>query len=288
MNLKALIITTIILLSGQLLFSQDFSTVKTNADLAYIDKNYEKALGLYETIMNTSDADSSDLGLIYGNAAICSEKLDNTAKAIDYYKKAVAYKIPQLMIYDKLIQLTKDAKDNEGYEFALLNKQLEFPEFEIEVKQKLVYLYYNSRQYEKLLPVVTSLLEWYPDYSKYHLFNAVAKQNLNDIEGAELEYDKTLELDPNDAGANLGKGMILYNRASAMYDKMKNKYEALEKPDRIDYSNYRKNIEKPKAIFNEALPYLLKAYENKAYSSIKGIIKNTYLKLEDKESADKY
>ena len=288
MNTKVFIVLTFLLVSGYWLVAQDFDQIKTDADLAYVNKNYEKALGLYESIMNVSNVDSSDIVLIYSNAGVCCEKLNKNAEAIKYYKEAVKYKVPQLMIYDKLIQLAKDADDNDNYEFALLEKQSEFPEFEIEIKQKLVYLYYTTSQYKKLLETTNALLNWYPEYFKYHLYKGIALQNLNDIKGAEKAYEEALKFNSDDAGANFGKGMILYNRASDMYDKMKKEYESIEKPDRIQYSDYRKNIEKPKAIFNDALPYLLKAYENKAYASMKGIIRNIYLKLEDKENADKY
>ncbi|MFA9390811.1 MAG: tetratricopeptide repeat protein [Prolixibacteraceae bacterium] len=288
MNFKSLIVIVLSVVFGELLFAQDFDAIKTNADQAYVSNNYPKALELYQQILNGAEADSADMALIYSNAGMCCTQLNQSNEAIAYFKKAVSYKVPQLMIYDKLIEMTKAAKDYKNYEFALLHKLEEFPDFIGDVNSKLAYHYYNTQQYDKVLEVTNTLIEWYPDNAKYWLFNAVARQNLNDLPGAEKAYDKVLVLDPEQAGANMGKGMILYNRATAMYDKMKNAYDALDKPDRVDYSNYRKEIEKPKAIFAKALPYLLKAYENKAYASLSGIIKTTYLRLEDKQNADKY
>jgi len=277
-----------LVLSGNSILAQDFFDRKAKADFAYINSNYDEALELYRSIMNFPGVDSANVALVYANAGICCENLQKNTEAIAYYKEAVRFNVPQLMIYDKLISMAKDAKDNSIYEFALLRKKSAFDEFEIEVNQKLVYLYYNTKQYQQLLEISNFLLEWYPDYSKYHLYNAVARQNLNDIDGAEKEYEKAIEFDPADAGANMGKGLILFNKAEKIYDNCKSRYETIAKPDRIDYSNYRKCLEGPKAIYSECLPYLLKAYENKSYSSLKDFIKKTYLRLEEKENADKY
>ncbi|MBN2413988.1 hypothetical protein JXQ31_20100 [candidate division KSB1 bacterium] len=291
MNLPKIIIRLGILslvLSCNSILAQDFNDIKAKADLAYINSNYDEALGLYRSIMKLSDVDSVNFASVYANAGICCENLQKNAEAIVYYKEAVNYNVPQFMIYDKLIFMAKDANDNSTYEFALLRKQSQFPEFEIEVKQKLAYLYYNTQQYQQLLDISNSLLEWYPDYPKYHLFNAVARQNLNDIVGAEKEFERTLALDPEDAGANMGKGLILFNKANEIYDNCRSKYETIANPNRIDYSDYRKCIEEPKEIFRECLPYLLKAYENKSYSSLKNFIQKAYLRLGEKENADKY
>lgn len=268
--------------------AQDLDSKKAAAEQLYMQKDYAGALSAYEEMLKMTDLDSTVAAEVYSSAGICCVELNKNDIAISYFTEAVKRNVPQLMIYDKLISMAKDADNNDIYEFALLQKQNAFPEFEIEVKQKLAYLYFSSKQYEKLLPITANLLEWYPDYGTYHLYDAIAKQSLNDVEGAEIAYGKVLELEPDNSGASMGKGMILYNRAMNLYNKLKTQYEAKDKPDRVDYSNYRKSLEEPKRMYAEALPYLLKAYENKSYSSLKGIIKNTYLRLEDTESANKY
>lgn len=267
---------------------EDFETIKNKADLAFMDGQYSDALKRYEQLIQSGEGDSTDMAMIYGYAAISEEQTGDKKQALQYYREALKRNVPQLMVYDQMIELAKAEKDHEAYEFALLQKQSEFPDFEASIIQSLAYHYFNTKQYDKLIEKSKILTGWYPDNATFHLFDAVARQNLDDVEGASASYKKVLAIDPDHAGANMGQGMILYKQASAVYDALKKNYESLEKPDRVDYSNYRKQLEKPKAIYNEALPYLIKAYKNPSYSSLKGVIRNCYLRTEDKETANKY
>lgn len=267
---------------------QDFDSLQNKADMAFMNSKFEQALSDYKTLIALKSGDTIQRANVYSYAALCNEQLGNNKEALVYFKEALLLHVPQLMIYDKMISLAKDEKDNDAYEFALLQKKSEFPDFEISIEESLGYHYYNSKQYDKLLITTKKLTEWYPDNAKFYLFQAVARQNLNDVEGALIDYKKVLSIEPENAGANMGIGVILYNRANKVYDKLKADYDAINNPSRVDYSTYRTKLEKPKAMFEEALTYLLKAYENKAYSSLKGLIRNAYIKVGDKEHADKY
>ena len=268
--------------------AQDIDELKGEAEKAFMNSQFEESLGFYKQLIDTNDGDSIQRSMYYAYAGLSSEKLNQKKEALNFFKQAILLKVPRLMIYDKMISLAKSEKDNEAYEFALMQKMDAFPDFEGSVVQSLAYLYYNTKAYEKLLNTTDTLTKWYPDNAKFHLFSAVAKQNLGDVFGAKEEYLKVLGIEPDNAGANMGVGMILYNNASNEYDKLKTDYETLESPSRMDYSNFRKNLEKPQNIYKEALPYLLKAYENKSYSSLKGIIRNSYLRIGEAETADKY
>ena len=269
-------------------FCQDFNDLQNKADLMFMDGKFDLALEQYKSLIQLDSGDSTQRANVFSYAGLCSEQLGQKKEALSYYKEALLLRVPQLMIYDKMISLAKEEKDNEAYEFALLQKGAEFPDFDVDIEQSLGYYYYNTKQYKKLLTTTSKLTEWFPDNARFFLFQAVAKQNLNDIKGAKVDYYKVLSLDPDNAGANMGIGMILYNNANEIYDKLKADYDAIVKPSRVDYSNFRTKLEEPKAIYEDALPYLLKAYENKSYASLKGVIKNSYLRLGNKENADKY
>lgn len=267
---------------------QNFNDLQKIADLDFMNGKYVEALEQYNGLIKLEIADSVQLANLYSYAAMCNEELGKNDTALKFYKKALVLHVPQLMIYDKMVALAKTEKDDDAYEFALLQKESEFPDFEVSIQQSLAYHYYNTKQNKKLLACTGKLTEWFPDNTKFFLFEATAKQNLNDIEGAKVAYTKVLSLEPDNAGANMGIGMILYNKANIIYDKMKADYDAINKPSRVDYSNFRTKLDAPKAIYKEALPYLQKAYKNKSYASLKGIIKNIYIRMGDKENADKY
>ena len=282
------LLLSVVLLVSVVASGQDFSELQNQADKAFMDGKYEQALVQYKSLIALDDGDSIQRANVYSYAGFCSEELGQNKEALRFYKEALLLHVPQLMIYDKMINLAKNENDDEAYEFGLLQKKSEFPEFEAAIVQSLGYHYYKTKQYKELLGTTTKLTEWFPDNAKFILFQAVAKQNLGDEEGAKADYAKVLSLDPDNAGANMSVGLILYNKANKIYDKMKGEYDAIKNPSRIDYSNLRSNLEEPKAIFEEALPYLLKAYENKSYGSLKAVIRNAYVKLGDKEKADKY
>ncbi|MDA3878932.1 MAG: hypothetical protein PF436_00965 [Prolixibacteraceae bacterium] len=269
-------------------FAQNIDSINSLADNAFMNGKYEKALVEYEKIISLGNSDSTTMATVYSYAAISCQNLGMNEKSLEYYKEALLRQAPQLMVYDQMIGLAKEQDDKELYEFALLKKKEEFPDFKFEVDQSLSFLYYRTKQYNKLHEVIVPLTEMFPENLRFHLFAATAKQNIGDIEGAMNSYQKTLELDPDNAGANMGVGMILYNRASVKYEEVKENYNNISNPSRVDYSDYRNNLEKPKAMYREALVYLLKAYENKAYAGLKGIIKNAYTRLEEKEKAEQY
>ena len=268
--------------------AQDFDSKMNSANTALMNGNYEVALTESKNLIAGGEGDSLQQAMVYSYAGLASEGLGKTADAIKYYKKAIQLQVPRLDIYDKMISLTKQAKNNADYEFALLEKRKAFPDFQTSIVQSLAYLYVNTKQYDKLLAATNELTVWFPTNATFFNFQGIAYQNLGQVDQAVVSYKKALELDPAHAGANMGLGMILYKKGSKIFDKEKKAYESISKPSRVDYTNYRKSLEEAKSVYREALPYLLKAYQNKSYSSLKGVIFNIYTRLEEKEKAMQY
>jgi tetratricopeptide (TPR) repeat protein len=258
------------------------------AEVMFIAGKYGEALAQYEVIFGTQEADSVQRSLARGYAGLCSEGLGKSREALAFYREAILMKVPRLDIYERMISLAKKEKDHAAYEFAQLSKIEAFPDFEAAVVQNLAYHYYNTKQYDKLLGCTRQLNEWFPGNAKFHYFGAVAEQKTGDIEAARAGFRTVLEIEPDHAGANMGMGMILYNEATELFTTAIREYESIRDPDRVDYHYYNKAIEKPQAIYRQAIPYLLKAYANKSYSGLRGAIYNSYMRLEDMENANKY
>lgn len=268
--------------------AQDVNEKIDNIKSTLINGNYAEGLKQCEEVLKSGISDTMQLAMVYGYAGLSSEALKHKTEAIYYYKKAVALQMPQLDVYDKLINLSKKEKNDSVYEYALLEKLKVFPEYSDEVKKSLAYLYINTKQYENLLDITNELLTLHPKEVNYLYFKGVALQNLNKPEEAKVFYTETLNLDPEHSGANMSLGLILYNNGSEIFLKKKKEYESIAKPDRVDYHNYDVGIEKGRVLYRQALPHLIKAYESGSYPDLKPIIFNAYIRLEQKEKAEPY
>lgn len=269
-------------------YAQDVDSKIDNIKSILINGDYEAGLKECEALLHTGISDNTQLALIYGYAGLSCEALKRKAEAINYYKKAVELQMPQLDVYDKLINLAKKEKNDSVYEYALFEKLKAFPEYNDEIKSSLAYFYINNKLYEKCLNTVNELLVLHPNDINYLYFKGLALQNLNRIEEAKGVYVEVLKLNTDHAGANMSLGILIYNDGSEIFLKRKKEYEAIAKPDRVDYYNYDKGIEKGKTLYKQALPYLLKAYESGSYPDLKPIIFNTYIRLEQKDKAEPY
>ena len=268
--------------------AQDFDDKLTDAKIAMMDGKYETGLNICKQLISSGNADSTKLAEAYASAGMASEALKNLPDALHYYSKAVEFQVPQFDIYDKLISLSKKEQNDSIYEFALLEKMKAFPDYEDPVTKNLANHYAKTEQYSKLVKTSDKLLGWYPDETKYLFFKAVALQNLGQVDEAQDYYRKILELDPDHPGANMSVGLMIYNKGSEIFTARKNEYEAIAKPDRVDYATYNRGIEEGKKLYREAAPYLIKAYESGSYPSLKRVLFNLYVLLEEKEKAEPY
>lgn len=278
-----LLIITLTIIHAQVLDSK-IDDIKS----ALINGEYEAGLKACETLLESGISDSIQLALVYGYAGLSSEALKHKTEAIQYYKKAVELQMPQLDVYDKLINLSKKEKNDSIYEFALVEKSRAFPEYNQDNTKSLAYHYLSTGQYEKLLNITNELLSWYPGDINYLFLKGIALQNLNQPEESKSYFTEVLKLSPDHPGANMSLGMIFYNDGSEIYSLRKKEYEAIAKPDRTDYFTYVKAIEKGKILYKKALPYLLKGYESGSYPDLKPILFNTYVRLEQKDKAEPY
>lgn len=288
MGKKIFITATLLFFAWLAVEAQDVDSKINDIKTAMIEGNYEAGLKECELLLKSGITDTTQLAMVYGYAGLSSEALKHKTEAIRYYKKAVELQMPQLDVYDKLIILAKKEKNDSIYEFALLEKLKAFPEYSDEIKKSLAYQYLNTKQYEKLLVVTEELLNLSSNDVNFLYFKGVALQSLGQVEESKVFYTEVLKINPEHSGANMSLGLIIYNEGSEIFLKRKKEYEAIAKPDRVNYWEYEKGIEKGKTLYRQALPHLLKAYETGSYPDLKPIIFNTYVRLEQKDKAEKY
>lgn len=269
--------------------AQDFEAKLSKAETELMNGNNEQALSDCKSLIETGKGDSIQKATMYSYAGLASDQLKKTDDAINYYKKSIELKVPRLDIYDRLISLAKRTKNDDAYEWALTEKMKAFPDFQQSIVQSLAHLYLKKKQWDKLLGATKKLTEWFPDNPTYFSYQGAAYQNTGEIDKATAVYNKVLELDPDDAYANMAIGMIKYHKASKIFDREKKEYEKKSKPNWNDFNKYDKALNEPKAIYKEALPYLLKAYKNESYAPIlKKVLNRIYTRLDDKAKALQY
>ncbi len=252
-----------------------------------MEKKYSEVLNECKVLFQ-DDLDSVNTASTYAFAGLANKELGNTDDAVTCLKTAIAYKVPQYDVYEIFISMTKDANDASNYEFGLIQEAKAFPDLAYLVEPKLINHYVKTKQYEKLVACSQKILEKDSTNVEYLYYTAYGYQNLNKIEEAEKYYQSVLEIDPDYKKANLSLGSLYYKRATNEYNIEKKKYEKIKNPSRLDYDQYRKNLENSKETYKKALPYLLKVYNQNPSSNLKGIIGNIYSRLGEKEKASQY
>lgn len=98
---------------------------------------------------------------------------------------------------------------------------------------------------------ITKAIELSPDVAIYHYVKAKIDEVEKDYDAARISYNKTIELDPSNADAYNGIGVLIMDEGQRILD------EAAYKSDK-DF-----NIAKNKAneVFKTAIDYFMKASE---------------------------
>lgn len=281
--LNILIFTSIIALS-----QGSFKELSEKAGEEMSNKNYKKALELFDAAFKIDGVDDSELTWTASIAALCAQEAKDLRKAMKYNSIAIEHNTTDVLIYESQIELAKRLKDNKTMEDVLLvgRKKLEgqYQRF----TTKLLYFYYNNKMYEKLFVIADEVLAYKPDHLKTYYFKGIAYLNTGNEEEAITAFKKMLSIDSEDADANMRLGLLYFNKASAIHDKSKSYYNSLKKPSREDYSNYRKEIEQANISYKKAIPYLENRYKVKPDAKIKDALFLLYTRLGQNENADKY
>lgn len=268
--------------------AQNFDEMLNTANGYFFEKDYKTALTNYQKIVNTNVGDSIQRSWAYGYIGVCNQELKNLDQAVKGYRKSLLLGSPYANFYKNLLKIYKDKKDYKGQEFVLLTQQKNLPHEYRKATKKLAYVYLNSKQFKKLLPVCDKLISWYPNKSKYIYFKAIAYHQMQQIDKAIAAYRKTLELNADDINSNNNLGMLLFIAANKKFDKAVDSYEAIAKPTDADYQKCKQKLAIARKEMLVAEPYLLKAYEQKATQQLKNTLHTLYIKCNKSAKAKLY
>ena len=242
-------------------------------DYANASKNFAKCgeiRGLYEELDTT--------GYYYAaNAAAAGEDFENS---ITYYNKIKGSGYEDGVVYSKLAGQYKSNGDttmameviSEGRKAYPDNQALLISEFN---------LYVELGETEKAISNIDKAIEANPEKAPYYYVRGKLKESLNDLSGAEADYKKTIEMDPEHLDANHDLGAMYVNESIKVVDEM----NALPYSDTKGYEAKKAELE---SIYAKALPYLQKAYElDPSDAEVQGILKKLYLRSKDMDSYNK-
>ena len=281
-------LTTALLFVSLFLSAQDFDALLNKANSKFFDKNYQEALNEYQGLIEKGIGDSIQRSWAYGYVGVCKQELGKIEEAKKSYLKAMEMGTPGPSFYQKCLAIYKSERDVKGQEFVLLAKKKNMPHEYRKTVKSLAYLYMNSKQFEKLLPVCNELIQFYPTNYKYHYFKGVSYQKLKDIEKAKIEYNKAIGLNSGDFNSNMNLGMIIFLRANKNYDLAVKKYEAIAKPTDDDYQKCKLKLAAARKNMRNAEPYLLAAYNAKPNKNVKNALFNLYRKCNEQSKAKSY
>ena len=268
--------------------AQDFDAVLNKTNSKFFQENYKDALSEYQQLLESGLGDTIQQSWLLGYIGVCFEELGQIEEAKDNYIAALKKGTPEPNSYSKLLAIYKSEKDVDGQEFVHLYKRKNLPYEYGKATKSLAFLYLNSKQFKKLIPVCEELLKTNPDNSKYWYFKAVAYQKLKENDKAVVAYKKTLALNPEHLNSNMNLGLILFFRANKKYEKAVKSYDAIKKPTNADYDKCKVKLNVAIVQFKKAESFLQRAYKAKPNANLKKVLYTLYKKVKEYKKAEQY
>ena len=267
----------------------DIESFMKKGEQLMLDGNQEEALTNFKEAIKLSEGKETVDFMIFVNAGLCSNGLGDQKAAAEYYWKAIDLGLKDPKAYKMIYNASKSQKDYASMEKACLLCLEQFPETAGQLNGMIIYTYVMTKKYIDAVPYIQQELAKTPDDYKLNYYMAQASQKQKKIGEATKYYEKSVKANPEYYSSNANLGIIYYRTAEMQYNKVKNKYESLgDKATRTDYSNYRKGLDAPKALYIKSTPFLEKAYSLKARPEIKTALFNAYTRADKPELAAKY
>ena len=214
--------------------TDEISTMWCEAQLVEFDeKDKEKALELYQSIGKRVEAGEylPEAARLYFRITVLAaerkdaRKTEDRAELLAILDKGLEHDANDFDCMDyKAWLLKRDNRDEEALE--LYHKLEAFPRQNLGVEQELAELYYRdlSRYAEKALHYYLMLIE-NNETADLHFYAGTCRRYLGDLNGAEKEFLREQELDPNDIDG--------YSGLTYVYEAMGRYEEALDQANKL-------------------------------------------------------
>lgn len=266
--------------------SFDELTKKGNAEL--VKQDYKKALEYFELAIKVGNENKSDLAWTATIAATCAQELKDNAKALKLYQVAIKNGTTDYSVFDAVFEIADKLKDKKGQEEVLLIGRSRIEDQYQRYTSKLLYFYFNNQMFAKVPAIANEVLQYKPEHLKTNYLLGVAYLNIGKEEEAIQTFELILSKDSLDENTNRQLGFLFYNKGQIIYNNANDSYNALQKPTRVDYSNYRKTVASSFDSFRKASVYLERAYSVKPDEQLKVSLFTLYTRLVENDKAAKF
>ncbi len=258
-----------------------------SAQKAIEAKEYTKALGILESLINSYEADGkADTTTVYELAGKAALGLADTAKAERYFKLAVYHQTASAMVYDFLATYY--------HETGNLSK-------EVMALEGLEQLYPESAQAKKALPVLferyVETAQWDEAATTWHKIETGEKSGLHiqwmtvalqrkDTTAADETAAAILSENPAHYDARMWQAKRYYEKGESRYQQEIAAYE--KNKTNAQYAKLLKGLEVSTADFKEALKRFESLFEFSPDPRTALYIANIYARFGDEKNTSKY
>jgi predicted Zn-dependent protease len=258
------------------------------ANFYIANKEYDKANRCYD-LLETALPFDFDQGMKRQN--ITKEKLlynrfdmfkfaGNKEKTKEYANKLIDIKYKEPKIYTDMTRLSLLDKDTAAA-LSYIEKGKILFEDNMSLIGTEIDIYLARKRTNELKDKLKAAIEVAPDNELLYAVLGQVNEKTGDIEGAEKQYLKALELKPEFEIVNFKLGALYFNMA-AEFNKKLNDLPPKETAKAKEYED------KVKESFKKAAPFLEKAYEATPDKAYKQRLFQIYTRLGEAEKAAKY
>jgi len=237
----------------------------------YNKADYKTSLDLYDKIFEIIPFDEEDQlkrgnitkETILYNSFFSSNKLKDDTKSKELLQKLININFNEPAIYIHMSDIFKREKNIEkAIEFLSLGREM-FEDDQSIINTE-INLYIELGRTSELLKKLGEAIEIDTENSLLYFNRGTIYDQEGELENAEKDYLKAIDLDPSSFGSNYNLGALFFNKAVELNNSANST---------SDNKKYKSLKDKSDLYFNKALPYLESSY------SINPKDKNTLLSL---------
>ena len=252
-----------------------------NAGSHYFEtNNYQKAYDVFDQYITITDLDlfkgepiaekDSNYQLVLFYKGIVASQMDNHQAAIESFEKLKPLNYRPSEVYQYICIEYETMKDTVNLTKALQEGFEKFPEDQY-FMLNLINQYVYANKTDEAIDLLNKAIAQTPDNVQLYSVLGRMYEGKENIEEAEKNFKKALEIDPNFADAMGGLGRLYFNAGV-------NKLDEANKID--DNKLYQEGKAKANLLFEKALPYYEKALNIKPYNrEFMAALSNIYYQL---------
>ena len=216
---------------------------------AYVNRNYSAAMRRFDQLLQISPNDTS----VLFNAALTAGKLNDGAKAMQYWKALLENQYNKPGVFVELARLSKSSGDT-AMALAYLEQGRKAHPNDIGLVIDELNIYLIQGKQELAIDKLNSAIALDPNNANLYFARGTAYDNLKQALKAESDYRQAIAIDSMYFDPTYNLGALYFNAAAEMANEA----------NKIPFSKQKEFLAadaKAKAAFEQARPYLEKAHQ---------------------------